>query len=67
MLGSLGGATAAAHAASVGPVPGLDPAALTVMNGPAYADGQWFVSVRDLATGQQLISLNADTLIEPGS
>lgn len=66
VLGTLGGA-AAAEAAPVGPVPGLDPAALTVMNGPAYADGEWFISARDLATGQQLISLNADTLIEPGS
>lgn len=37
------------------------------MNQPAYSGGQWFISVRDIETGQQLISLNADALIEPGS
>ncbi len=61
------GAGASAAAAVTGPVPGLDPAALEVMNQPAYADGQWYVSVRDLATGEQLVSLNADSLVQPGS
>jgi D-alanyl-D-alanine carboxypeptidase/D-alanyl-D-alanine-endopeptidase (penicillin-binding protein 4) len=61
------GALAPSASAATGPVPGLDPAALDVMNQPAYANGRWFVSVRDLATGQPLISLNADALVEPGS
>jgi D-alanyl-D-alanine carboxypeptidase/D-alanyl-D-alanine-endopeptidase (penicillin-binding protein 4) len=60
-------AAAPAAAAATGPVPGLDPAALTVMNQPAYANGQWLMSVRDLDTGEPLISLNADALVEPGS
>ncbi len=65
-LAALGAATPLATAAT-GPVPGLDPAALEVMNQPAYVNGQWYISVRDLATGQQLISLNADRLVQPGS
>jgi D-alanyl-D-alanine carboxypeptidase/D-alanyl-D-alanine-endopeptidase (penicillin-binding protein 4) len=68
-LACLAGAAALAPSASAatGPVPGLDPAALDVMNQPAYANGQWFISVRDLATGQQLVALNPDLLVEPGS
>jgi len=61
------GASAAPAVAATGPVPGLDPAALAVMNQPPYANGQWFISVRDLDTGQPLISLNSDALVEPGS
>ncbi|UGS37256.1 D-alanyl-D-alanine carboxypeptidase/D-alanyl-D-alanine endopeptidase [Capillimicrobium parvum] len=61
------GALASSASAATGPVPGLDPAALEVMNQPAYANGEWFISVRDLDTGAPLISLNADTLVEPGS
>jgi D-alanyl-D-alanine carboxypeptidase/D-alanyl-D-alanine-endopeptidase (penicillin-binding protein 4) len=53
--------------AVVGPVPGLDPAAVAVMNLPAYANGQWYVSVKDLATGEPLISLNSSALVQPGS
>jgi D-alanyl-D-alanine carboxypeptidase/D-alanyl-D-alanine-endopeptidase (penicillin-binding protein 4) len=60
-------APAASASADTGPVPGLPPAALEVMNQPAYAGGQWFISVRDIKTGQQLISLNSDKLVEPGS
>ena len=37
------------------------------MNGPGYANSQWFISVRDLDSGQQAISLNADRLVEPAS
>lgn len=61
------GVIAPTVSAQTGPVPGLDPAALTVMNQPAYANGQWYISVRDLATGEQLIDLNKDQLVEPGS
>ena len=61
------GALASSVSAATGPVAGLDPAALEVMNQPAYANGQWFISVRDLDTGAPLISLNADSLVEPGS
>lgn len=61
------GALAAPASAATPPVPGLDPAALDVMNQPAYANGQWLISVRDLDTGQQLIDLNGGTLVEPGS
>jgi serine-type D-Ala-D-Ala carboxypeptidase/endopeptidase (penicillin-binding protein 4) len=61
------GALAPSASAATGPVPGLDPAALAVMNQPAYANAQWFISVQDVVTGQRLISLNADALVEPGS
>ena len=61
------GAGVGAATAATGPVPGLDPAALAVMNQPAYANGGWSISVRDIATGEQLVSLNADRLVEPGS
>ncbi len=32
-----------------------------------YVAGQWAISVRDVASGKQLISWNADKLFEPGS
>lgn len=60
-------AAATAQAAPLQSVPGLDASALSVMNEPAYSKGQWFISVRDLETGQQLVSLNSDALVEPGS
>ena len=37
-------------------MPGLPADALTVMNQPAYVSAQWFVSVRDLATGASVVS-----------
>lgn len=48
-------------------VPGLDQSALDVMNQPPYANGRWAVSVRDMDSGEQVVSLNADTFFEPGS
>ncbi len=60
-------AAPAPAAAATGPVPGLPPAALEVMDQPAYANGQWYISVRDLETGAPVIALNADRLVEPGS
>ncbi len=51
---------AASASATTAPVPGLPAAALAVMNQAPYANGQWFISVRDIETGQQLISLNSD-------
>jgi D-alanyl-D-alanine carboxypeptidase/D-alanyl-D-alanine-endopeptidase (penicillin-binding protein 4) len=60
-------AVAPSATAATGPIAGLDPAALEVMNQPAYANGQWLISVRDMDTGEQLISHNADALAEPGS
>jgi D-alanyl-D-alanine carboxypeptidase/D-alanyl-D-alanine-endopeptidase (penicillin-binding protein 4) len=62
-----GGAAAPAATAATPPVAGLDPAALEVMNRPAYANGEWLISVRDLTTGESLIALNADQLVEPAS
>ncbi len=59
--------TTTAPAAPVDAVPGLDPAALAVMRQPAYASARWSIAVRDLDTGQAVISHNADTLVEPGS
>jgi D-alanyl-D-alanine carboxypeptidase/D-alanyl-D-alanine-endopeptidase (penicillin-binding protein 4) len=53
--------------AATGPVPGLDPAALDVMNQPAYVNGEWYISVKDLATGEPLIALNSGALVQPGS
>ena len=57
----------AAQAAAVTSVPGLPAAALKVMDRPAYRYSQWFISVKDLTTGKPVISLNADTLAQPGS
>ena len=48
-------------------MPGLPADAAAVMAKPPYAGGQWAISVRDMDTGEQIISLNADTLFEPGS
>ncbi len=48
-------------------VPGLDQAALDVMNKPVYGLGQWAIAVRDLDTGEQIVSLNAGTMFEAGS
>jgi D-alanyl-D-alanine carboxypeptidase/D-alanyl-D-alanine-endopeptidase (penicillin-binding protein 4) len=48
-------------------VPGLNQTALDVMNQPAYANGSWSISVRDIDSGEQIVSLNAGTFAEPGS
>jgi len=48
-------------------VPGLDSAAVEVMNKTPYANGQWAIAVQDMETGEHIISYNADTLFEPGS
>lgn len=48
-------------------VPGLDQSALDVMNQPPYANARWAIAVEDMDTGEQIISLNADTFFEPGS
>lgn len=37
------------------------------MNKPPYAAGQWAISVRDIDSGRQVISLNANKLFQPGS
>lgn len=58
---------AAGPSGTVGAVTGLDPSALAVMNQPAYAQGQWAISVTDLDSGEKLIGLNDSTLFEPGS
>lgn len=59
--------TSAGSGGPVTAVPGLDPSALAVMNQPGYAHAQWAISVRDLTTGEQLVALNPDTLVQPGS
>jgi D-alanyl-D-alanine carboxypeptidase/D-alanyl-D-alanine-endopeptidase (penicillin-binding protein 4) len=56
-----------AAAAPVPPTPGLPDAALPVMNSAPYENSQWFVSVRDLATGAPVVALNADVLTQPAS
>ena len=48
-------------------VPGLSQEALDVMNQPQYDLGQWAIAVADIDTGEQIVSLNADTLFEPAS
>jgi D-alanyl-D-alanine carboxypeptidase/D-alanyl-D-alanine-endopeptidase (penicillin-binding protein 4) len=48
-------------------VPGLDPAALEVMTQAPYAQARWAVAVKDMDTGDHVVSLNADTFFEPGS
>jgi D-alanyl-D-alanine carboxypeptidase/D-alanyl-D-alanine-endopeptidase (penicillin-binding protein 4) len=48
-------------------VDGLDPAAVEIMNKPAYAAGQWAIAVRDLDSGEKIIGLDTGVLVEPGS
>ena len=48
-------------------VDGLDPAAVEIMNKPAYAAGQWAIAVRDLDSGEKIIELDNSALVEPGS
>lgn len=48
-------------------VPGLDQAAMDVINSAPYTSGQWAISVRDMDSGEQLVALNADKMFEPGS
>ncbi|MCC5950972.1 MAG: D-alanyl-D-alanine carboxypeptidase/D-alanyl-D-alanine-endopeptidase [Acidimicrobiia bacterium] len=48
-------------------VPGLDAAALEIMNKPQYANGRWGIAVSDVETGEVLIDLDADRLVEPAS
>ncbi len=51
----------------VGPIPGLGPAALEVMNRSPYRNAQWAVSVTDAVTGEPLVDHNADLLMGPAS
>jgi len=64
---SSGSTATTAPGAGYTSVPGLDPAALEVMNKPEYAAGRWAMAVRDMDSGETLVSLNADKLTEPGS
>ncbi|MFN8040883.1 MAG: D-alanyl-D-alanine carboxypeptidase/D-alanyl-D-alanine-endopeptidase [Acidimicrobiales bacterium] len=62
-----GGTSGSGRTGAITSVPGLDPSALPVMNQPAYAKGDWWLAVKDIDTGETLISYNADRLVEPGS
>lgn len=48
-------------------VPGLPDAALEVMGQPMYANASWGISVVDLDTGEVLVDLADDEMLEPGS
>ncbi|WP_223622217.1 D-alanyl-D-alanine carboxypeptidase/D-alanyl-D-alanine-endopeptidase [Microbacterium sp. EST19A] len=48
-------------------VDGLPDAALDVMNQDRYAHATWSIAVHDLETGEVLIDLGADRMVEPGS
>ncbi|MEP6560281.1 MAG: D-alanyl-D-alanine carboxypeptidase/D-alanyl-D-alanine-endopeptidase [Nakamurella sp.] len=37
------------------------------MSKPPYVNGQWAISVQDMDSGEQIVSLNADKMFEPGS
>lgn len=52
---------------ALGAVPGLPDAAHEVMSQPQYAQGRWVMTVADLDTGEVLIDLDGEKLIEPGS
>lgn len=58
---------AAPAATGLTDVPGLERSAVDVMNQPPYSHARWAIAVRDMDTGEQIISLNADTYFEPGS
>ncbi len=59
--------TTVAAGGRIGDVPGLDAAAVAIMNKPPYSQGQWAISVRDLETGETVISYNDTTLFPAGS
>ena len=48
-------------------VRGLDPSALAIMNKAPYAGGGWAISMRDIDTGETLISLEDSKWVQPGS
>lgn len=51
----------------VGPVAGLGPDSIEVMNRAPYRNAQWAVSVTDATTGERLVDHNADVLLGPAS
>lgn len=51
----------------VGSIPGLSQSAVDVMNLPPYANATWAVQVSDAASGQSLVSYNANRFLEPAS
>ncbi|GAA2248685.1 D-alanyl-D-alanine carboxypeptidase/D-alanyl-D-alanine-endopeptidase [Herbiconiux moechotypicola] len=69
LAGCVSGAPAEPQAAPVpySDVHGLPEGALAVMNQPQYAHGRWLISVKDIDTGEVLIDLDADKMVEPGS
>jgi len=48
-------------------VDGLPDAALAVMNQERYEHATWSIAVTDLDTGEELIDLGANRMVEPGS
>lgn len=46
---------------------GLPAAAVAVMNAAPYAEALWAVRVVDVASGEVLVDLNSDVLVEPAS
>lgn len=52
---------------ALGAVAGLPDAAREVMSQPQYAPGRWVMTVADLDTGEVLIDLDGDKLVEPAS
>ena len=48
-------------------VDGLPDSALEVMNQDRYEHATWSIAVTDLETGEELIDLGADRMVEPGS
>lgn len=65
----LAGTTACTTEAPTDPwaVDGLPDAALDVMNQDRYEHATWSIAVHDLETGEVLIDLGADRMVEPGS
>jgi D-alanyl-D-alanine carboxypeptidase/D-alanyl-D-alanine-endopeptidase (penicillin-binding protein 4) len=50
-----------------GSVPGLPDEAIETMNGPSYADARWSIAVSDIDTGEVLVDLDGDKMVEPAS
>lgn len=59
--------TAGGDRQSMQGIEGLPDAALEVMDQPQYAQGRWVITVADLDTGEVLIDLDGDKMVEPGS
>lgn len=66
-VAALSACTAEAAPEGASSTDGIPEAALEVMNKPQYENGYWSVYVEDLETGDVVIDLDGDRMLQPGS